>query len=147
MENGNNDSENEQKRVAYYQTFLGAWIENRMEADKQILTLSSVAIGWLMTFYDKLDGCLELALWLVAGTVFSVAVIIVLFIFRDNSKYIECVIREHDSALHDRLEKKLHGMTVCAFILFFSGVALSFILSVTKAILHLNNEGLGNGAI
>lgn len=41
------NQEEQDKRVAFYQTFLTAWVENRMEMDKQILTLSSLAIGFL----------------------------------------------------------------------------------------------------
>lgn len=44
-----------EKHVAFYQTFLSAWTASRMEKDKQVLTLSALAIGLLTTFRSELD--------------------------------------------------------------------------------------------
>lgn len=134
MENGDNKNQEERdKRVAFYQTFLGAWIENRMEMDKQVLTLSSAAIGLLMVFYKDMDKVFEFSLWLIAGCAFIVAIILVLCIFRNNSNYIQCLIREDNQTLQNVLEKRLQTMTAWAFGSFIVGIVLSFTLAIVRS--------------
>lgn len=127
-------SEHADKNVAFYQTFLAAWVENRMEVDKQLLLLSSLAIGLLMIFYDRLETVVEFWLWVVAGIVFVSTIITTLLIFRNNSTYIEQIIKEHDDNLAEkqRLEKSLSFKTTCAFILFIAGVVLTLVLAILK---------------
>lgn len=126
------NQEEQDKRVAFYQTFLTAWVENRMEMDKQILTLSSLAIGFLMFFHDKLGTVAEFVLWLGAGSMFIISIILILCIFRNNSSFIEFLIREDNQSSQNALEKKLQYMTSFSFGAFCGGVIFSFILAVSK---------------
>lgn len=121
-----------QKDVAFYQTFLAAWIENRMEKDKSLLTLSSLAIGLLITFTDKLSSPAEFVLWLLSGIAFLATIIIILLIFRYNSNYIECLLIE-DIEKQRRHEKSLNVMTLLAFVIFIVGLSLTFALSISEA--------------
>ncbi len=121
-----------QKDVAFYQTFLAAWIENRMEKDKSLLTLSSLAIGLLITFTDKLTSPGEFILWLFSGVAFLATIIIILLIFRCNSNYIQCLLVE-DIKKQQRHEKSLNIMTLLAFVIFIVGLSLTFTLAISEA--------------
>ncbi len=136
------EQEYRQKRVVFYQTFINAWIENRMEMDRRVLILSSAAIGFLTTYHDELKGILQNVLLFLAYLLFIFAIITVLYIFRNNTKYIECVISENDefnpeknvmSEEKKRLEKKLQRQTESALIMFIIGIILTFILIVAKS--------------
>ena len=139
MENKEPDKQNfenqelMEKKVAYYESFLKAWIENRMETDKQILTLSSLAIGLLMILQAKLNTVVEFVLWLSAGGIFIVAIVIVLFIFRHNSTYIGCLIREDNQSQQDAVEKSLRSLTACAFVAFILGIILTYALAIVES--------------
>ncbi len=124
-----------QKNVAFYQTFLTAWVQNRMEADKQLLVLSSLAIGLLMFFRNELKTPPELIIWLLAGGSFITTIIIILFVFLNNSDYIEYMIAEDDAQESEKqnLEKKLQKQTACAFGLFIIGIILTLVLVVVKS--------------
>ncbi|MDD3028840.1 MAG: hypothetical protein PHS57_00960 [Alphaproteobacteria bacterium] len=125
--------EESDKNVAYYETFLGAWVENRMETDKQILTLSSAAIGLLMFFYKDLENPMQFSIWLIAGILFILSIVLVLCIFQSNSSFIECLIKEDNQVLQDTLEKKLQLLTAWAFRLFLLGVLSSFVLAIIRS--------------
>lgn len=122
-----------EKSVAFYTTFLSAWVENRMETDKQLVTLSSLAIGLLMFFYDKLHTTTELVLWLSAGALFILTIIVVLCIFRNNGKYIESLILDDNQPQKQSVEKSLQTMTACAFGMFIVGIILTFSLAIVKS--------------
>ena len=122
-----------QKDVAFYQTFLSAWVENRMEMDKQLLTLSSLAIGLLMIFYDKLESVSQLVLWLLSGGLFIGTIIIILCVFRNNSKYIECLVSGDDEQQKKAVEQKLQTQTACAFGMFIVAVITTFALAIVKS--------------
>lgn len=133
MNDTNADKESyRQKDVAFYQTFLAAWIENRMEKDKSLLTLSSLAIGLLISFSDKLSSPAEFTLWLLSGIAFLVTIIIILVIFRCNSNYIECLLVENVEK-QQRHEKSLNVMTLLAFVIFIVGLSLTFTLAISEA--------------
>ena len=127
------DQEFMQKEVAFYTTFLGAWVENRMEMDKQLLTLSSLAIGLLMIFYDKLENVAQFVLWLAAGGLFIATIIMILCVFRNNSKYIECLVSESDEREKKAVEKKLQNQTACAFGMFIVAIVTTFALAIVKS--------------
>ncbi len=136
------EQEYRQKRVVFYQTFINAWIENRMEMDRRVLILSSAAIGFLTTYHDELEGIFQHVLLFLAYLLFIFSIITVLFIFRNNAKYIECVISENDefnpeknvmSEEKKRLEKNLQLQTQGALSMFIIGIILTFVLVVAKS--------------
>ena len=131
-----------QKNVAFYQTFLSAWVQNRMEFDKQLLTLSSLAIGLLMLFHEDLKTLPFLILWLITGISFITTIIIILRIFKNNPDYIEYIIAEDGVSEAERkvieekrieLEKSLQKHTEYAFITFIIGIILTLSLVVVKS--------------
>ena len=130
------------KKIAFYQTVLGAWVQTKMETDKQLLTLSGLAIGLLMVFQSKLNSTLQLVLWLSAGGLFVGTIITILFIFWNNSAHIEDVIAENQEQDEEKklefkikvaiMDKKLNRQTICAFVMFILGVILTSALAIAK---------------
>lgn len=81
------------KNVAFYATNLNAFIENRTELDKQLLTISIAAIGFLVAFSEKLIQGEKTALLLkFTCGLFFLTTIWILIIFHLNAKYLERVI-------------------------------------------------------
>ncbi len=119
-----------QRRAAYYQALWTAWFEHRMELDKQLLTLSALAIGLLMFFHDELDGSLEKKLWLVAGGSFITTIILILVTFYISSKHIACMLDEKDKIEEDKLESTLKKLMFWSYFAFILAVLATFILAI-----------------
>lgn len=132
-------------RVAYYDSWTKAWIENRMEKDKQLLTLSALAIGLLVGVFDQPDCPFEIGLWLLAGLSFLACVFTILFIFKRNSDYIETLTAKHlaekeeeEVALAKKERKealKLGNLTFIASVSFLCGVTSTIFLAILKQVL------------
>ena len=82
------DKENELKqkeyydnRVAFFASWVNAWIQNRMELDKQLLTLSALAIGLLVGIFGQPETVTQLFLWLLAGLSFLITATSFLFYY------------------------------------------------------------------
>jgi hypothetical protein len=119
------------KEVAFYETFLSAWVENRMEIDKQVLNLSALAIGLLFFFHNKLDNLLHLFLWCLANISFISSIILILHIFHLNSDYIEKILKDDEKERID-LEKNLNKKTQWSFKVFIFGIIVAFMLVLFK---------------
>lgn len=121
------------KNVSFYEVFLGAWVQNRMEKDKSILTLSSLSIGLLVTFLNTINTVGEFALWILSTLSFVVAIIVNLLIFSQNSDYIEEVIRNTNQDKQMSIETKLRRKTIFSFSLFILGIILTFVLVMIQS--------------
>lgn len=117
-----------QKDVEFYSACVNGWIQNRMEKDKQLLTLSSLAIGVLLFFYKNLEDKISFVLWLIASLSFIFCIITVLYIFKKNAEYLEEVIKESSS--QNYLEKTLSFFTRLSSILFIIGIITTFSISI-----------------
>lgn len=120
------------KKVAFYAAFLEAWISNRMEIDKQLLTLSSLALGLLVIFYKELDTILQFIIWIISGSLYIATMIMIFTIFNKNTRYIECLLVDHKQHEEKELESTLQKATSLAFQIFIAAVALTFALIVMK---------------
>ena len=129
-------------RVVYFDSWVKAWINNRMEFDKQLLTLSALAIGLLVGVLNEPDTAIEFLIWLFTGISFALCALSILFIYQHNCKYIEILIQEHQAENVDKapfLEKEqdktrfLNRCTTIAFVLFLTGVALTIALTVSQS--------------
>lgn len=146
----NNNSENNldlqeqhNSRVAYYDSLVKAWIQNRMELDKQLLTLSALASGLLVTVFGQPENINQFVLWLIGSIAFLCCGAFILIIFHKNSRYLETVINLHqreeeeNNATKKQEEtetKELNSLTKIASSIFLLGVASTIIL----AIIHSN---------
>ncbi len=129
-------------RVAYFDSWVKAWIENRMEMDKQLLTLSAFAIGLLVSVFDKPSNTFQFFIWITAGLAFVLCAFFILIIFHKNTEYIEILLEDHqadednkDSLGKEEQEKtqSLNRLTKTAFFLFLIGATLTIILAVIQS--------------
>ena len=141
----NEDTKQEQlqlgKEIAYHQLLLSSWTETRMERDKQVLTLSALAIGLLVTLRSELDDCIAVCVWLFAVVLFLVSVMKILWVFRHNSKYIEQIIKDDDPEKMKKIAKDLQRNTLFVDWMFVIGVILTAFLAVYGTeLVTLNGE-------
>ena len=117
-------------RVAFFDSWVKAWIENRMELDKQLLTLSALAIGLLIGVFGHPETVTQFYLWLSAGMAFLGCGALILILFHMNTTYIEVLLAEHQTPedadekviLGQKEEQKttqLNRMTKIAFFCFY----------------------------
>ena len=92
-------------RVAFFDSWVKAWIQNRMELDKQLLSLSALAIGLLVGVLGNPDNVLQLVIWLAAGFSFLFCGGLILIIFHRNTKYIETLLKDHQT--EEKAEEKV----------------------------------------
>ena len=123
------------KQVSYYETLVSAWVLSRLEKDKQIVTLSAVAIGWLTTFRSALTDVWSFLIWLFANLFFIGSIIVVLIVFTRNSDHIQIII-EQDGNYDERKSRHENGLrrlTSCAFTFFVIGVILGASLALYQS--------------
>ena len=121
------DEENQQKEILWYQSTVDAWYETRMEVDKQILTLSALGIGLLMTLTKGFTNPHVVVLWCAAAVSFLVSIFLILQIFSKNSDYLVVLIQETDEKHHSN---RLRFMTLWAHGLFFLGAVITVVLAL-----------------
>ena len=83
----------ERKKV-FYSAMISAWLNTKLERDKQLLALSSTAIGLLVTLL-KIIGIADVyQLWLYILSLLSflVTIISVVYILGENSSHIENIL-------------------------------------------------------
>ena len=131
-------------RVAYFDSWVKAWIQNRMELDKQLLSLSALAIGLLIGVLSQPDTVLQFCIWLAAGFSFLTCGGLILIIFHQNTKYIEILLDDYQTekeakekvVLGEREKQKtqqLELMTKIAFSLFLIGATLTLLLAINQS--------------
>jgi len=81
----------EGRNIAYYSILANSWVQNRMELDKTLLTLSSAGIGLIVAILTTIDrmGLLLAILFGLAALVFLICIVAILCIFYLNPKLIE----------------------------------------------------------
>ncbi len=126
--------ENIQKRVARYQTLFAAWTENSIEIDKQLLVLSTSALGLLVFIHNKLSGDIEKILLLFASFFFSVTISMILYTFHVSQKYIGSVLNENnkDKTKEDKLNFTSAILGISSLYTFGFGVLLTFLMMFFK---------------
>lgn len=128
-----------EKKKAFYNAAYAALVDNCMEIDKQLLYLSSAAIGLLITFFlSKIENFSQLILWLLSVLLFILTIIVIFIIFVGNNRILQNVLNDEKEeislSLFDKISKTL----------FVIAVLLTFILSITilnnNFVLHKINQ-------
>ena len=138
-EMSNEDNQLKEKQKAYFNAGLNAWLQTRMERDRQILTLSSAFFGVLMIFYrdGRLDDAVSFVLWSMSGFLFIATIVMILKTFSVNADYLEQVLSKeanHEKSSQEMLlEKFLLILSKSTSISFCSGVALIFFLAIYQS--------------
>lgn len=92
-----------EKEVVFYNSLVNAWLQNRLDRNKQLLTISYLAIGLLLLLFPSLkdyhsDVFFGTAVsWFLAFISFIASASLALSIMRKNADYAQAVIRDEES--------------------------------------------------
>jgi len=120
-----------EKEIAFYAATVDAWLNTKFELDKSLLTLSTGAIGLLVTLLTTIGATSVegLALYFAALLSFLICVISILLVFKRNAKHLEGIAKETQT--NDQLLKSLDTSAAISFVF---GVLLTLIIGGTAAI-------------
>lgn len=111
------------RELAFYSALLDAWQSTRMERDRSLLTLSSAAIGLLVTLLTTTGGrdWLQKSSYVVAFLSFGTAVCLALSIFSRNGDHLARLLEDPGAtderlALYDKLLVWCFGLGVAACV-------------------------------
>ncbi|MBP0021870.1 MAG: hypothetical protein J7647_30475 [Cyanobacteria bacterium SBLK] len=136
MESSSQD-DYEAKEKVFYSAMISAWLNTKMERDKQLLGLSATAIGLLVTLLrtTNVNNVSQIIIFGLAMFFFLMTVIAVLGILDQNSKHIEKTLDNRD--VNHKTLKYLDKIAECSFII---GMALIVIIGIQTAILSLDKK-------
>lgn len=118
---------NDGKQIEWYAALVNANFETRFELDRQLLTISSAAIGVLIAFVKEIESIWLNALWILSGSFFLATILFALNIFKNNRKLLEGIIQGKDTGLLDEsLDNKDYLMKIC----FIMGVIFLFVIAL-----------------
>ncbi len=129
------------KEKAFYSAMISAWLNTRLERDKQLLSLSATAIGLLVTLL-KTGGASsyeQIVLFAFAFIFFLLTIILVISILGENSTHIEKMLNESETE-----NKKLVFLDGSAKLSFIIGIVLMVIIGIHSAVSNLNEKGIKN---
>lgn len=133
-----NKEDYEAKEKVFYSAMISAWLNTRLERDKQLLGLSVTAIGLLVTLLRTVgvSNFVELVLFSFALLAFLVTVIAVIYILQENAGHIERMLdkSENESKILTFLDK-------FASISFVIGMLLIVLIGVNSAFINLSKQG------
>lgn len=110
----NEDNQLQDKQKAYFNAGLNAWLQTRMERDKQLLTLSSAFFGVLMIFYrdERLDNTVSFVLWCASSFLFIATIVMILKTFSVNADYLEQLLNRFDTQKDPYFPRSLVGKDI-----------------------------------
>ncbi len=130
-------SDLEERKRIYYSAIVNAFIDSSMERDRNLLNLSAGGIGLLVTLMTTVGvhSTFGLCLYISSIISFSVAIILILHVFKLNKSYLlklatdekttEVPLKKYDSAI---------------FILFILGIIFLFSIGLSTANHQLNSK-------
>ena len=126
------DDELTQKRVAFYQEMVSGWFSTQVEADKQAMGLSGLAIGLLMTFTHSVSTRGEFVLWSLAGISFLTAILFGMRVLHLNARYLEEVVGGENELVEAQVVNQLSKMTNLIYTFFIIGAVLTAVLAASS---------------
>ena len=125
------------KKAAYYQELVSAWINTSMEQDKSILSISVAGIGvfiTLLTTSKSMNFC-SIVFAFLSMVSFLITTVLILIIFSKNTDYIEKEIqRENTAGLEGNInagEQRKHAMLdIFKNLLFSLGIVFAIIFVI-----------------
>lgn len=146
MQDSNDDKE---RKNAYADTLLKAWIENRMERDRTIVALSAGGLGLLTTLITAFGvaTCLGLVTYVVATVAYLLSIVAGILIFPTNADYLQ---REW-KAFHAEQPAKgsdpaLRFLDRTLLMGFLMGVLLTVGVAVVSAVDKMGDSSMNSGA-
>jgi len=138
----------EAKDRLFYSAMINAWLQTKIERDKQLLTLSSSAIGLLVTLLRTggVSSWLQIAFFSAALFAFLVTVISILIILGKNATRIQEAL--NGSETRNRALALLDEVATISFIMGMIMVVIIGIYSATSSLgekgTNMNKDNIGN---
>lgn len=138
----------EAKDRLFYSAMINAWLQTKIERDKQLLTLSSSAIGLLVTLLRTVgvSSWLQIAFFSAALFAFLVTVISILIILGKNATRIQETL--NGSETRNRALAFLDEVATISFIMGMIMVVIIGIYSATTSLsekgTNMNKDNIGN---
>ncbi|EDZ61234.1 hypothetical protein SMGD1_0324 [Sulfurimonas gotlandica GD1] len=120
----------EGKNIAHYSVLLSAWIQTKMERDKTLVTLSSAAIGLLITILTTVgaENYWIILLFIISICSFIITIWSALKIYELNSVHLEDSLRGKNGK--DPKLEKYDKRSIRAFVI---GSSFALLIGVTSA--------------
>jgi hypothetical protein len=134
-----NKEDYEAKEKVFYGAMISAWLNTKLERDKQLLGLSVTAVGLLVTLLRTVgvSDIEELILFSLAMLAFLVTIISVIYILGENAEHIEKMIDKSESE-----SKKLIRLDKVAGISFVTGMVIIVIIGMNTSFVNLSKKGM-----
>ncbi len=117
------------KQIEWYAAVINANINTRFELDRQLLTISSAAIGVLVSFMNDIKTLILFGFWGLSGFCFLMTVILALNIFKNNRYVLEGHLQGiNTQIIDDSLRNKDILMRFC----FILGIVSLIVLALLK---------------
>lgn len=119
----------EAKDIEYYAACVNAFIQTRMEKNKQMITLSGLGIGLLVTLRDEVNDHFSLSLWSFSGLLFLISIGISLLIFSKNADYILSDVTgntDERALISKSLKRKSRALDICFLLAVLATLLFSF---------------------
>ena len=131
----------EGKNVAHYEVLLSAWIDNRMERDRTIITLSSAAIGLLVTIITTvhITGLWQCLFSSIALAGFLGSILICLNIYQINTVHLEQALRGEDSTASSMILENFDRWSIGLFSI---GIVFSILMAIFISFQNRGGEGM-----
>ena len=132
-----------EKQVEFYAAHVKAMLDSSVEKNRQLLTLSSLAIGVLMGLFDTedLSGMPAFFLWISTCISFTICIIITLIYFPKNVSYLNHVIKGETLGMEEK-GKHLKVISILASVIFVFSIFIMFSLVIfeSKFVIHEHQE-------
>ena len=115
------------KQIEWYSIVTNAAINSMMERDKQLLYLSSAALGFLSLLIGKVSSLSAFLLLISSGIAYLLCIILLLHIFNKNADLMDDLLHKRNC---DRLSQYMKKVDAVIYWLFVYGIATTFILSM-----------------
>ena len=129
--------------VVFFDNVFKSWIENRKETDKQLLTLSALAIGLLIGAFGRPEPTFDFWIWSLSGFAYFACIVTIFRVFQQNNNYMRIGMdsvmaiingNENDQKKLQEQEKEKYTTLVMlstrAFVFFMLGAALTIWLAL-----------------
>jgi len=131
MNSNTNDKIIEEKKIQYYAANCNAWFNTKLERDKTLITLSTGAIGLLVTLITTV-GTSELFIlvsYIFAIILFMTCSVSVIIILDKNAKHIEASLKNRNET-----NDSLKYLDIVALYSFIIGIVFSLIIGLSTGI-------------
>jgi hypothetical protein len=134
----------EGKNIEHYAVLLEAWIQNRMERDKTVVTLSAAGVGLLVTVLTTVGirHSWMMALYGASFLGFFVSIVVALRLYSKNADLIENELRGSQSTTYRQINLKPYDRV--SFLAFLVGALFAVAIGCVSA---LSNQRIAEEAM